>query len=205
LREPIARFKNQIKNKPYSIEMKKKDREKFYDEIQQLIVNYGDDNDQAKIEFARNFLQELLQVDDLENTSVSLGWMDTKPLLYLFVCLLMEYQSKNENLGRYLKYDSLKDIPPHTLKKIEDRIGKLRIIPKDTICKEVRLEKIFNIGELTEDEVRFIDNFLDKISVNLEYDTAFILSAKELIQLIRGVMKECGNSIGSTSANHSMD
>jgi hypothetical protein len=171
--------------------MKKIDREKFYDEIQQIIISYGNEDDLAKIEFVKNFMKELLKVDDLENISMILGCIGTKPLFYLFVCLLIEYENTNENSKeKYLKYNNLKNVPSDILKKIKGKKGKVKKIEKDTVCIEVKVEDVYPIEEFTVDEVKFIENILDKTDIDLEYDKDIIISTKQLLHLMTGIMRE---------------
>jgi hypothetical protein len=184
--------------------IKKSEQELVYKYLEERLIALDEDI-KPKFECLRSFLKELCGVDDLDNTSISLGWVSPETLIFLFTSLLLDYETTFQNSRKYLKYDSLKDIPPHMFKKVEERLGKLRIIEKDTLCRGVQLEKIFNIGELSENEVKFVNDILTKINVELAYDAAFLLSAKELIILIIGIMRECNKSTGKTSENQSSD
>ena len=56
----------------------------------------------------------------------------------------------------------------------------------------LEVDKVFPYQELTEKEVVYIEHWLDKLNVDLEseFKIHYVLSAKHLIHLMRGIMKE---------------
>ncbi len=186
--------------------MKKIDREKFHDEIQQIIINYGNDGDLAKIEFVKSFIKKLLKVDDLEDIYIGLGSISSKTLLYLFVSLLMVYENTNQNpKEKYLKYDRFKEFPPYLRRWFEERNGKIKRLGKDVCCVEVKVEDIFPIDEFTSEEIKFEEDILDKINVDPEYDSDILIATKQLIHLITGIIREYDDFKGKTPKNNSID
>lgn len=186
--------------------MKKIDREKFHEEIQQIIINYGDDGDLAKIEFVKSFIKKLLKVDDLEDIYIGLGCISSKTLLYLFVSLLMVYENTNQNpKEKYLKYDRFKESPPYLRRWLEEETGKIKRLEKDICCVEVKVDDIFPIGDFAREEVKFIENILDKMQIDVEYEMDILLSTKQLIHLITGIIREYDDFKGEIPKNNSID
>jgi hypothetical protein len=181
-------FWNYIFRKSRRIKIKKNDRERILYYLKDCLINIDEENI-SKFECAKRFVKDLCGVDDLENLSISLGRMSSQTLVFLFVCFLMEYEDTNQYSKKYLKYNKLFYEANDILKKVVEKLEKLKKIPKDTFCVEVKVVDIFPFEELTETEARFIENFLDKIDVDLEFDENVLLSTRELIRLITQVMR----------------
>jgi hypothetical protein len=135
----------------------------FYEHIENLIP-YMDDDLQYKMEFASYFI-DCLQINNLENSRISIDPMDEKTLQFLIFSILLEY-------------DCVKEL--ETVKRLE----------KDPYSLEV--DKIFPIKDRTVEETQFIDHFLDQIHVDLESEDNqdIILSPKQLIFLLQGIIIE---------------
>jgi hypothetical protein len=52
-----------------------------------------------------------------------------------------------------------------------------------------KIDEIFPIGEFRKEEVKFIENIIDKIHFDIECEESIILSTKGLISLIIGVLR----------------
>ena len=52
-----------------------------------------------------------------------------------------------------------------------------------------RVDEIFPIGEFRKDEVKFVENIIDKIHFDIECEEPIILNTKSLISLITGVLR----------------
>lgn len=52
-----------------------------------------------------------------------------------------------------------------------------------------KVDEIFIIGEFRKDEVKFVENIIDKIHFDIECEETIILSTKGLISLITGVLR----------------
>jgi hypothetical protein len=63
----------------------------FYDDINYLIP-YMDDDIQAKMKFAKYFLNSL-PIKDFENSKISIGPIDKKTFLFLIFTIVLEYDS----------------------------------------------------------------------------------------------------------------
>ena len=185
--------------------MKKRDREKFNDELNQLFINYGNIDDLAKIECARNFIKELCGVRELNNTSISLGWVSPETLIFLFTSLLMDYETTYQNSKKYLKSENLKDIHPDMMKSMSEKMGELKIMEKDVCYWEVEVEDVFPIDEFTIQEVSFLDTILEKIHVDPELVQEIMLSTGQLIHLLTGIIREYDNFKSNPTKDQSMD
>jgi hypothetical protein len=171
--------------------MKKTERDLFYNEIDLLIIQYGDDDDKGKVEFVKTFLKEKFQVHDFEDSFIDFERMGTKSILFLFVSLLIEYQKMNQNSNKqFLNFFRCGEYSPNKMNKRFEIMRKLKKIEKDTYYLEV--DDIFPIEDRTTKETRFIERCLDKIHVDLESedDEDIILSKKQLIYLITGIIRE---------------
>lgn len=170
--------------------MKKLDRDIFYHQMETILTDY---DDRVKIEFIKNFMKDKLRVDDFENTFINLDRMGTKTLMLLFVALIMEYENSNQNSKKYLKYDALRESSPYVRELFEEKMGKIKKLEKDTCYQELEVEDIFPIDEFTSDEIEFIEKILDKIHIDLEYQSDLLISTKQLIHLLTGIIREYDN------------
>ena len=99
--------------------------------------------------------------------------------------LIDEERSKSELLRNlindYLEghyHNSKVDSTTNNMKITEEKMRRLN-----------KVDEIFPIGEFTKDEVKFIENILDKIHFDIECEESIILSTKGLISLITGVLR----------------
>jgi hypothetical protein len=174
--------------KSQRIKLKKSDRERILHYLEDYVIKL-DKGNRSKFDSAKTFVKDLCGADDLKNLTISLGRMSSQTLVFLFVCFLMEYEDRNQYSKKYLKCNELCDDAHDILKKVVGKLEKLKKIPKETVCLEVKIEDIIPIEELTETEARFIEDFLDKIDVDLEFDKNILLSTKELIRLITWILR----------------
>ncbi|MGA1977921.1 MAG: hypothetical protein ABSG89_08715 [Bacteroidales bacterium] len=100
---------------------------------------------------------------------------------------------KKNDKDKFLKCSKLEDIPPN-IKESLGGMGRLKIIEKDTVCVEVKLDDTFPKGDITLKEKRVIENLLERLYIDLEYDRYVIFSMKELISLITAITREGCNS-----------
>ena len=135
----------------------------FYSLIDNLIP-YMNDDLQGKMEFAKDFMNNMT-IQDLENNRISLGPMDGKTLQFLIFSILLEYETVKES-------------------------EKSERIEKDKFYLDT--EDIFPNIEMTPEDVVFIEHCLDKINVDLESeeDEVIVLSTKQMLYLVRGIMRE---------------
>ena len=143
----------------------------FYDQIERVIMLYGDEDTKEKMEFSKNFLN-ILTTKDLENSRILIGPIDEKTLQFLIFSILVEY-------------DSVKEV--ETVKKLE----------KHTFYLDT--EHIFPNREMTSEDVVFIEHILSKIKVDLESEDPeeFILSTNQILFLVRGIMREYNLFLGN--------
>jgi hypothetical protein len=174
------------------IKLKKSDKERILHYLEDYLSKLDEAN-KSKFACAKNFVKDLCGVDDLENISINLGRMSSQTLVFLFVCFLMAYEDTNPYSKKHLKYNALCDETNDILKKVVGKLEKLKKIPKDNICVEVKLEDAFPLREFSEEEVRIIENVLDKIDVDLEFDENVLLSTKELIRLLTWILRNWKN------------
>ena len=170
--------------------MKKYNRDILYRLMEEEIIPIMDDDDKKKIEFVKTYLKENFQVDDFENSYVNIKKLDSKSLLYVLFILIKEYEDTNQNSKKYLKYDSLKDETPYVRELFEEKMGKIRRIEKDTCFVEVKVEDIFPIGEFTKEEVKVIENCLDKLHIDIECNSDFLMSTNQLLCFMTGIIRE---------------
>ena len=135
----------------------------FYSLIDNLIP-YMNDDLQGKMKFAKDIMSNMT-IQDLENNRISLGPMDGKTLQFLIFSILLEYETVKES-------------------------EKSERIEKDRFYLDT--EEIFPNVEMTPEDVVFIEHCLDKINVDLESeeDEEIILSTKQMLYLVRGIMRE---------------
>lgn len=167
--------------------MKKTDRERFYNYIQQTLIYDWDGEQQWKIDFVKNFLNKEFKVDDIEDTYVNLDRMGSKTLMYFLVSLLIEYENELQNSKKKdSKYNGDGDFGSHTV-KIKDE--KFKKVDKDTWYLEV--EDIFPIQDMTIEEKIIIKSCLDRVHVDIESeDEDIIISTKQLVSLVTGIIRE---------------
>jgi hypothetical protein len=184
--------------------MKKIARDKYYDQVERMIFQYGDEDDQWIIEYAENLIKTEWNVEDLENSYVKIPTLHSRSMVYLFASIIIGYEDmkrKEEELVSL--YYSLGGVPPYLMNSEEEKVGKMKRIEKDTWYSEVNVEDIFPIDEFTAEEVKFLEPFLDKIHVDLEYRRDILISTKQLVHLLTGIIREYDNFRGTTSENHS--
>lgn len=169
--------------------MKKHKRKKvlsFYDKIERILMLYGDYDTKDKLDFVKNFIKENFQVDQFDNTYLAFERLHSKRLLWLLFSLISNYETLKQNPKEQLsKLNGLVDSPPQKVKMPEEmeRQEKYMSLEVDAICP---------IQELTEREVEFIEPILDHIKFDFdsEFKIRYIISATDLICLIRGIMAE---------------
>ncbi len=193
-------FWNYLFHKTTRIKIKKSDKKRIDKYLENSLILL-DEKNKSRFDCARGFLKELCMVNDLEDTSISLGWVSPETLIFLFVSLITDYENKFQKSKRYLKSENLKDVNPYVRESMEEKMGELKIMEKDTCYWEVEVEDIFPIEEFTTEEVVFLDNILDKIHVDTEFVQEIMLSTKQLIHLLTGVIREYENFKGKSSIN----
>jgi hypothetical protein len=139
----------------------------FQNQMEQIIIHYGDEDVKRKIEFVKNFLKENFQIDEFDNSYIEIERVHSKTYMWLLLSLIIEYETSQKM-------------------KTPDRMG---------IQKKYRslvVEDIYPMGELTSAEVVFTEHCLEDLNVDLENEakTKFILSTKQLLCLITGIMRE---------------
>jgi hypothetical protein len=85
------------------------------------------------------------------------------------------------------------------IKLPEEKMRKLKQIKKDAYYLEIN--EIPPIEERTVEETQFIENYLDKLDVDIEYVEDIILSTSELIHIITWIMRDYDIFKGKTSIN----
>jgi hypothetical protein len=161
----------------------------FYNQMEQILIHYGNDDTKRKIEFVKNFLKENFQIEDIKNSYIDFNRVDTKSVLFLFVSLLIKYQNMNQNpKEQFTKYYGFEDSTINKMKRALEKMRKLKKIKKDAYYLEV--EAIIPMEERTVEETQFIEEYLDKIHIDIEYDEDIILSTNELISIITGIMRD---------------
>ena len=153
----------------------------FYDQIEQILNLYGDDDIKRKIEYVKNFLKEQFGVDELDSY-IEIQRLHSNRLMWLFVSMLIDYEGMEqnpENLHGFGKVTSEKIKMPEEIEMKDKYMG-------------LEVDKVFPYKELTEKEVVYIEKFLDRLDIDLEseFKIHYVLSAKQLICLIRGIMDE---------------
>ena len=100
--------------------------------------------------------------------------------------VLVDEQKSKSVLLRNLIHDFLES---HYHKAEGDSTANNMKITEEKARRLNKVDEIYPIGEFTKDEVKFIENILDKIHVDIEYTEDIILSTKGLISLITGVLR----------------
>lgn len=102
-------------------------------------------------------------------------------------------------INQYGDFETTKEKPNGQLSKLnglgDSTSQKMKILENTGMqekYKSLVVEDIYPIGELTPAEVVFIEYCLEEINVDLEYEakTKFILSTKQLLCLLTGIMRE---------------
>jgi hypothetical protein len=141
----------------------------FYSHIENLIP-FWDHDLQKKMGFSKNFLNSL-KFKDLESNRISLVLMDEKTLQFLIFSILLEYDSAKE-------------------------MEKPKRHAKDIFYLDTK--DIFPTEEMTVEDVQFVDHCLTKLNVDLdEGHEVFVLSANQLVFLLRGIMREYNIFVGN--------
>jgi len=135
----------------------------FYEQMDNLIPLW-DNNLQKKMEFARDYMNNMT-VKDLKNNRISLGPMDEKTLQLLIFSILLEYEYEKD-------------------------LNKPTRIEKDTYYLDA--EEIFPIKDMTIEEVEFIKHCLKKIHISIDSDDeeVIVLDTKQIFFLLTGIMRE---------------
>ena len=59
-----------------------------------MIVPMLSEADQLKMDFVKAFLERRFQIDDIENSLISIERLGTKSLMYLLFAMIVEYDNK---------------------------------------------------------------------------------------------------------------
>jgi len=147
--------------------MKHKRAQLFYDQIEQILNLYGDDDIKRKIEYVKNFIKEEFGVDEFDDSYIEIERLHSKRLMWLFVSLIIDFEASQKM-----------NIPEKTGKQEK--------------FKSLEVEDIFLIEELTTENVEFIEKFLEKTNVDLETEanSNFVISTNQMIYLLRKIMQE---------------
>jgi len=165
--------------------------------MEQIINQYGDDDDQRKIEYVRNFLKEKFGVDEFDNSHIKIEKLHTKSLLWLFFSLLLDFETTKKNPVEQLsKLNGLRDSTSQKM-KIPDNI---RMQEK---YMSLEVKDIFLVEKLTAADVEFIEKFLEKTNVDLESEanSKFVISTNQMIYLIRKIMQDYDIFLGNRGEN----
>jgi len=163
--------------------MKNRKTALLYNEwIEQIIIHYGDEDVKGKLESVKNFLKDNFQIDEFENTYIEIKRLPSKSFMWLLLSLIIYYEAMKQNpknLHGFGESTSQKMEIPEELERQEKYIS-------------LEVDKVFPFQELTEKEVEFVEICLDKLYVDLESEffLKYIISSKQLILLIRGIMEE---------------
>jgi hypothetical protein len=143
----------------------------FYDQLEQVLIFYGNNDTKGKMEFAKYFI-DCLPINNLQNSRVSIGPMDRRTLQFLIFAILLEYKSVKE-------------------------MGKPKRHEKDLFYMDTK--EIFPGEEMTVEDVKFIEHCLNKLHIDLESDDnkEFVLSLNQLVFLLRGIMREYNLFVGN--------
>jgi hypothetical protein len=166
--------------------MKHKRAQLFYDQIEQIINLYGDDDTKKKIEYVKNFLKEYFEVDEFEYTFVEIDRLQVKSLMWLLVSLIIDYEPMKKNPNEQLsKLNGLNNSTSPKMKILED-------IGIQEKFKSLEVKDIFLVEEMTPADVEFIEYFLEKTNVDLETEanSKFVISTNQMIYLLRKIMKD---------------
>ena len=158
----------------------------FYDQIERVIMLYGNDDMKKKIEYVKKFLFENFGVEDFDNSYIEIDRIHSKRLMWLFVSLIIDYETTKENPKEQLS----------KLNGLGDSTSQKSRIPEKTGMQEkyksLEVKDIFLIEELTAEDVEFIEQFLQKTNVDLESEDnfKFVISTSQMIYLLRKIMQE---------------
>jgi len=100
--------------------------------------------------------------------------------------VLIDEKKSKSKLLRDIIHDYLES---HHHKTKGDSITNNMKIVEEKIRRLNKVEEIFPIGEFRKDEVKFIENIIDKIHFDIECERSIILSTKGLISLLIGVLR----------------
>ncbi len=156
----------------------------FYDQMEQILILYGDDDTKRKIEYVKNFLKENFQVEDLEDSYIEIDRMHSKRLMWLFLSLIIDYETMKEKPNEQLsKLNGLGDSTSQKMKI-------LKTMGMQEKFKSLQVDDIFLVEELTAESVQFIEKFLQKTNVELDSEANFfyIVSTAQIIYLMRKIM-----------------
>lgn len=156
----------------------------FYDQMEQILILYGDDDIKRKIEYVKNFLKENFQVEDLEDSYIEIDRMHSKRLMWLFLSLIIDYETMKEKPNEQLsKLNGLGDSTSQKMKI-------LKTMGMQEKFKSLQVDDIFLVEELTAESVQFIEKFLQKTNVELDSEANFfyIVSTAQIIYLMRKIM-----------------
>ena len=173
----------------------------FYDQIEQILNLYGDDDIKRKIEYVKNFLKENFQVDEFEDSYVEIERLHSKRLVWLLVSIIIDYETTKEKPNEQLsKLNGLGDSTSQKM-KIPENIGMQEKL------KSLEVEDIFLIEELTAESVQFIEKFLQKTNVDLDSEANFfyIVSTAQIIYLLRKIMLEYSIFLGNREKMRNRD
>jgi len=157
----------------------------FNEWMERIIINYGDEDLDRKIEFVKEFIRVNFQVDRFDNSYIKIERMHSKTLMWLLVDLMIDYEILNQNPNEQSsKLSGLGDLTFQKI-KIPDKMG------MQEKFKSLEVQDIFLVEELTPEDVEFIEQFLEKTNVDLESGTKFfIISTNQIIYLLRKIMRD---------------
>jgi hypothetical protein len=72
--------------------MNKQEQKLFYSQMDDIIPIMNE-RDQTKIDFVKSFMEKRFQVDDFDDSFVSIERLGTKSLMYLLFAMIIEYDS----------------------------------------------------------------------------------------------------------------
>ena len=165
--------------------MNKHERNSFYKYMDEIIPTM-DKIDQKKLEFARSFILNNIEIDDAEDDPlVVISPMRYKVLIYVIFSIVLDYEGMKQNPDEQSsKLSGLGDLTFQKI-KIPDKMG---MQEKFT---SLEVQDIFLVEELTPEDVEFIEQFLEKTNVDLESGTKFfIISKNQIIYLLRKIMRD---------------
>ena len=165
--------------------MKKYEADLFFDEcMEQVIINYVNNENMWIMDYVKNFIRKNFRVDEIENSFIEIEKLHSKSFMWLLVSLIIDYEAEKENQSRQTsKQNEQSDSTSQKMKIPEEGVRKEKFM-------NLEVKDIFSVGELTPEDVIFIEHCLNKTNVDLEETQKFVISTNQIIYLLRKIMQE---------------
>lgn len=69
----------------------------FYNQMEQILLLYGNDEIREKMDFAKNFLSVNFQINEFESSYIEIEKLHSKRFMWLLVSILIDYEAMKEN------------------------------------------------------------------------------------------------------------